>query len=355
MLSGLPDDDVIIHDCPDCEARFFDEELLREHQEDKLKPVAEPSALPEPIPDREEAEINGNVFPLKTELRSAEQSIPLNPSPRSKTPENASTDLNQNSLKQCKVVLQKIGKAKAAPEEKATENVQQVDHQESGTQERQSKSSSSRQERDLSKERPMPTIRLVPLARLLKENVPVCNYKNIHTPDSLRPPISNLRTPLLSPADEILFRSWSLKKVSVVLNRLTPLEILLMTSGRNTNEDSTSSISPSSSSQVVHSDFQSLLTTLTRKAKEDIKCGECSRDFDDHAKLLLHLKLVHENKFISGKKRGPKRKITTSSSSQVKAAAKKERKFLCSVCDKTFTTRGHLKRHSLVFHNKVIE
>ena len=333
------DADVTIYDCPDCDARFFDQELLLEHQAEKLKPVSE-AGPSEPNLDQAETEGSRSEFPENVEPPTAEHSGPLVISSGVETPENVET--KSRKVKPRKVVAQKVSASKA---EKVSESVTQIENQES----------TARSSTHSEKEQIRPTIRLVPLAKLLKENVPVCNYENIHTPDSPRPPINSSRSSTTSSNDKLRLKSSSLKKVSVVLTRLTPEEVQLMTSNRNSDENSPAAASRSraSDSQVVHSDFRSLLTTLTRKAKEnaDIKCGECSRVFGDHAKLLLHVKVDHGAPATTENHSGPNRRGSGSTASQVRPNAR-EKKFLCSVCDKTFTSRGHLSRHSRIFHNK---
>ena len=168
--------------------------------------------------------------------------------------------------------------------------------------------------------------------------------------------------------------------------------------------------SPEPAKTKVHSDFKSLLSSLSQKVKEvdtRIKCGACSKMFRDYDQLIVHVQKIHQsspnvsssqtnstkskgnNNKLTGlhssrketvskspKKIGtksPKKNVTKSTSNNNKlsdphnsgnsaVSKKKERereeeqedkqkKYLCLVCDQTFYTRDHLERHTLKKHN----
>ncbi len=162
------------------------------------------------------------------------------------------------------------------------------------------------------------------------------------------------------------------------------------------------SSSPEPEKAKVHSDFRTLLTSLSQKVREvetGIKCGACSERFRDYDQLILHIQNSHNSQnsqhqspaAANAKKnsRNNKSKKVGGPQNLVKGAASKpprknarkptrnsnnkmvgdpqslgnctvskspskegglQKKYLCLVCDKTFYTRALLERHTLQKH-----
>ncbi len=162
------------------------------------------------------------------------------------------------------------------------------------------------------------------------------------------------------------------------------------------------SSSPEPEKTKVHSDFRTLLTSLSQKVREvetGIKCGACSERFRDYDQLILHIQNSHNSQnsqhqspaAANAKKNsrnnktkkvgGPQnlgkgaaskparknaRKPTRNSNNKMvgnpqnpgnstvsKSPSKEgglQKKYLCLVCDKTFYTRALLERHTLQKH-----
>ncbi len=162
------------------------------------------------------------------------------------------------------------------------------------------------------------------------------------------------------------------------------------------------SSSPEPEKTKVHSDFRTLLTSLSQKVREvetGIKCGACSERFRDYDQLILHIQNSHNSQnsqhqspaAANSKKSsrnnktkkagGPQnlgkgaaskparknaRKLTRNSNNKMvgdpqslgnstvsKSPSKEgglQKKYLCLVCDKTFYTRALLERHTFQKH-----
>lgn len=391
-----PVEEVVILDCPDCEARFFDEQLLREHEVDA-------HAGPE-ICDDISVIYEGKTCPNAQTVAKAEQKVTGNGTVAHARPSIVSTeeillhDKYKHLVKPCSVVLrrlnsesvvswppsQKIAKLQTGqtnwrhksysfpgskgdagfvikkegrvPEPTASkvETDKQKKNRSSlssclalgGTENAKSSETETSIEGNASK----PKLRLVPMEKLLKSPAMTTRSEpNIHVSSQTAPPMTGqtglrrvqeskatIGTPTHSDASFAKPSSVSLTRPFDKENRLmtrASKAIAVTPSPAQSSKSGSGNLNirptdVTANAQVVHSDVQSLLNS---HVDESIRCGSCSKVFNNRADVLTHIEKVHQN---PGKGNG-----------QVQAKSSASAKCIHDRCSLSFLSANGLESH----------